>query len=496
MRIGLSIAFMALIAILIVCVFLAWKSNKPIGKSVALLVLSLIPPILGNLFIISSPFRDLSIAGCYIYFIGMNFVMVALIKFIFEYCNLKYGKLIKSILYTILALDTIQILLNTVTGHVFGIELINVYGGDYFRFVPYFGQTIHRVIDYVILSGTLIVLICKAIKVSRVYAEKYLVILLAMLAVGAWQTFYIFSRTPIDISMIGFGIFGVLLFLLAIYYRPLRLMDRMLASIASRIPEALFFFDSSERCIWVNTKATQLLKIENDDLNSVGEILKSKIGDFDTKGHEWEGTITSGKGSNLVSYVVEKHDVTDARKKVVGFYISVRDNSAEERNLQKETYNANHDPLTKALNRAGFDKAIEELDLSKMFLLLIDLDSFKEANDEYGHSVGDQVLIKVVNTISSNFRSDDLVCRIGGDEFAVIISNSDSETPKLVKERVKKINSILTSGEDGLPKVSISAGGAFGKDAENGYELTNNADHAMYSTKFNGKCGFTLFKKR
>ena len=89
-----------------------------------------------------------------------------------------------------------------------------------------------------------------------------------------------------------------------------------------------------------------------------------------------------------------------------------------------------------------------------------------------------------------------MVCRIGGDEFAVIIPNSDSETPKLVKERVKKINSILTSGEDGLPKVSISAGGAFGKDAENGYELTNNADHAMYSTKFNGKCGFTLFKKR
>ena len=453
MRIGLSIAFIALIAILGVCVFLAWKSRKPIGKSVALLVLSLIPPILGNLFIISSPVEPLSVAGCYIYFIGMDFVMVALIRFTIEYCQLPFRKISKVILYTILALDAIQLLVNIGTGHAFGIELINVYGGDYYRFIPYAGQTVHRVVDYAILGATVVIFFYKAFTVSRVYAEKYWVILLAMLAVAAWQTFYIFSRTPLDISMIGFGIFGILLFLLTIYYRPLRLMDRMLASIASRMPEALIFFDTTERCIWINTKARQLLKLEEDDLDSVADILKNKIGDFDSKGKDWEETVTSGEGSDLVSYVVEKHDVTDLRQKTVGFYVSVRDNTAEERNLQKETYNACHDPLTKALNRAGFDKAMEELDLSKMFLLLIDLDSFKEANDVYGHNVGDQVLIKVVETITDNFRSDDFICRIGGDEFAVIIPLSDNETPKLAKERIDRINRILTKGEDGLPGI-------------------------------------------
>ena len=496
MRIGLSIAFVSLIAALIVCAFLSAKSRKSAGKAVAILIISLIPPMFGNLFIISSPVQSLAMTGCYIYFIGMDFVMAALIRFTFDYCDFKHRALFKSVIYSILTLDAIQILLNLATGHVFGMELINVYNGDYWRFIPYAGQYVHRVVDYTILGGVVIAFIYKAVRSPRVYAERYLVVLLAMLAVAAWQSFYIISRTPMDVSMIGFGVFGLLVFILTIYYRPLKLLDRMLASIASKMPEALFFFDTAERCIWLNAKAISLLDVEENRLEEVAGRLKEKIGEFEEKGADWEDTITTGKGSDLTSYVVEKHNVFDARNKVVGFYVSVRDNSQEEQNLQEETYKALHDPLTNALNRAGFDKAMKDLDISKMFLLLIDLDAFKAANDEYGHNVGDQVLIKVVNTISSNFRSDDLVCRIGGDEFAVIIPKSDSGTPAFAKERIDQINKILKDESDKLPTISISAGGAFGKDAENAYELMNNADHAMYETKFNGKCGFTLFRKR
>ena len=61
-----------------------------------------------------------------------------------------------------------------------------------------------------------------------------------MIVGGLWQTFYIFSRTPVDTSMIGFAVFGLLVFFFALYYRPLRLLDRMLANIASELKEALF----------------------------------------------------------------------------------------------------------------------------------------------------------------------------------------------------------------------------------------------------------------
>ena len=502
MRIGLSITFVVVVLLLGVCTFFASRSHKPIGKTVAMLCVSLIVPVLGNLFIISSPVMPLSITGCYLYFIGMNLTMFGLTKFTLEYCSInKNQKLIKIIIYSILILDSVQILVNLFTNHVFIMETIeaNLFGnyvGVYNRFIPKFGLYIHRVIDYSILAGVLVTLIIKAVISPKVYAERYLVILFAMIAVAVWETFYILSRLPIDISMIGFGVFGGLVFLLALYYRPLRLLDRMLAAIASKMTESICFFDTSDRCIWVNNKALELLELDSDELDKVTERLIERIGDFTKKENGWKETITKGSGDEIISFAVEKHAVSDSKNRVVGSYLLIRDNSVEQKTLERETYNANHDALTKALNRAGYDAKMNEIDLEKCFLLLIDLDAFKATNDEHGHTIGDKVLIKIVDIITDHFRKEDYVCRIGGDEFAVIIPNANGNTPYLVKERVDHINKELTDKAAELPLTSISAGGAFGKDAENSYELFNNADHALYETKFNGKCGFTLFKKR
>jgi diguanylate cyclase (GGDEF)-like protein len=138
---------------------------------------------------------------------------------------------------------------------------------------------------------------------------------------------------------------------------------------------------------------------------------------------------------------------------------------------------------------------MEQLDLTKLFLLVIDFDSFKEINDQYGHNIGDLVLVKAANIIKKHFRDSDYVCRIGGDEFTIILPNVEEGVVDIVREKVKLINAELVAPSD-LPSVSISAGGAFGKDAEDAYELFNNADHALYEMKFGGKCGFKLFKKR
>lgn len=495
MRIALSIVYIVLVLILGLCTFLARKSHKSINKALALLVSSLIPPVFGNLCIIASNIETLSIVGCYIYFIGMNYVMFALIQFTYEYCEIpRKANIVKYIVFGLLFLDTVQILINLGTGHVFGIEKIVAYGSDYFKFIPQTGLLIHRILDYLILGAVIIEFIIKAIISPKVYAEKYYVILIAMVAVAAWQTFYIITGTPVDISMIGFAVFGVLVFLLSIYYRPLRLLDRMLATIASRMPEALFFFDTYNRCVWTNKKASEMLLLNEGDVDHVTDLLKLKIGEYIDKEDGWNSNVITGAGENILSYVVEKHSVIDYRGRAVGYYLSVRDNSNEQKTLQKETYNAKHDTLTKALNRAGYDNAMENVEFSKCFLLLIDLDSFKAVNDTNGHVIGDKVLIKVTDAMYKYF-DEDSVCRIGGDEFAIIIQNADEKTVHEVDKRIREMNNELNLKGD-LPPISVSAGGAFGKDAENSYELYNNADHALYETKFKGKRGFTLFKKR
>lgn len=499
MRQLLSIIFVAEIIGLVVCAIISVRSKRKYSNPVAILLFGLIVPVLGNLFIIASDIRDLSLVGCYVYFIGMNIAMFTVFNFCFEYCNFnKKYMWMKYAIAGILVLDTIQLLVNLKTGHAFTLELIhNVYGSDYYRFIPHIGQTIHRVIDYSILAGVLVVFLVRSIIVSRVYRERYMMILLAMIAVSLWQTFYIFSRTPVDFSMIGFAAFGVLMFLLSLYYRPLRLLDRMLAAVASRMPESLFFFDTTGRCVWLNDKAVEFLSLDTSRLNYLEEVpkkLKTKIGNYDEKSGDQSYTLTNGSGENFISYIIEQQNVVDKRKKVVGVYLSIRDNSSEEKLLRRESFKAKHDPLTKILNREGYDLTMEKVDLTKTFLLLIDLDSFKEINDNYGHKVGDQVLIKAVNTMCRFFK-EDFVCRLGGDEFAVIITNSDENIVGIAREKIGRINDELTK-ESELPPVTVSAGGAFGKDAENDYELFNNADHALYETKFAGKKGFTLFKKR
>ena len=330
----------------------------------------------------------------------------------------------------------------------------------------------------------------------RVYAEKYWVILLAMAAVAAWQTFYIFSRTPVDFSMIGFGVFGFLVFALVLYYRPLRALDRMLGVIASRMPEGIIFFDTNDHCIWANKKALNILKMEEDELDNVKKYLNDKFGQPKQKGGEWTQQFICKTGDAFESYELERRDVIDEKNKKVGAYLSIRDSSKEQKTIQRETYNANHDSLTRVLNRAGYDALLDSIDLNKCFLVLFDIDSFKAANDKYGHTTGDKVLVRMVEIVQSYFRGKDYLCRIGGDEFAVVITDANEKTPEFVKDRVANINNYLISGEEELPLCSVSAGGAFGKDAENAYELFNNADHALYETKFSGKCGFSLFKKR
>ena len=494
MRVFFSVVFSVLVLALTICAIISYKSKKRIGKSVSLLLVSLIPPVIGNLFIIASPVDILSTVGCYIYFLGMNGVMYSLLHFAFRYTNIKkHINTFHLIAIVVLVGDAIQLLLNLYTHHAFGMETIEAYNGVYYRFVPYIGQTIHRAIDYTLLGIVFIMFFVKAIRSPRVYAERYWVIFIVMIVITAWQSFYIFSRTPVDRSMIGFGVFGLLVFYFSLYYRPLRLLDRMLGNIASRMPEALFFFDTSGRCIWANKKGQELLNIDHHSYENVPDLLDKRFGELNKEQLEWDKTFSQGNDDNFESYVIEKHAVIDDKEKVVGTVITIRNNTAEQKTLNQETYNATHDPLTGIYNRAGYYAALEKMEVNKCMLLLIDLDAFKDINDTHGHEVGDKVLINVVETIKKYFRDEDYFCRIGGDEFAVLLDNVDERTSDVVAERVKKINEELAHPKSNLPSTTISVGGVYGKDVEDSYQLFKKADHALYHTKFNGKCGFTLY---
>lgn len=490
-RLPFGIMLFVLAIALVICSVKARKSKKVLGRPVSHMISALVPPVVGNMIIILSSNQILSRIGCYIYFLGMDFVMLALIEFTNEYCRLSgKGRKLWRIGEALLAIDFIQLCLNPIFKHAFTTEAIIVEGRDYFRLIPLAGQTFHRVVDYGILAIAIIIFLVKLLDSPKIESERYSVILLTMVFTTIWESAYIFSRAPVDRAMVGFGVFGLLIYYLALHYRPLRLLDRILAQMASNLPEALFFFDSFGQCIWANNPGIKLAELDGYNFEPAYLKLREMFGsDFnisDSERHSVYSTETK-KG-----YVLQRQLVNDDKGRLIGSFLSVRDNTEEQEALRKEIYKATHDSLTSLHNRAGYNFLLSTLDLSNTYLLVIDVDSFKSINDNYGHEVGDKVLQKVAKTIKGNFRSNDYVCRIGGDEFVVFIANTDDDQRQIIIDRVAQINAELADSSDSLPPVSVSVGAVMGSEDTDAKELFEKADRALYERKRNGKNGITF----
>ena len=157
-------------------------------------------------------------------------------------------------------------------------------------------------------------------------------------------------------------------------------------------------------------------------------------------------------------------------------------------------HEAEHDALTDALNRGSFDKVLDiyEKGQKPFAMILCDVDTFKSVNDTYGHAVGDAILKKVASLLKTTFRSIDYVCRIGGDEFAVIMVDMNTELDYTIREKIAAVNEALYNPEDGLPAVSLSVGVAITDRRDPGESIFKDADKALYHIKQNGRhgCGF------
>ncbi len=163
------------------------------------------------------------------------------------------------------------------------------------------------------------------------------------------------------------------------------------------------------------------------------------------------------------------------------------------RNKTRLEFKAEHDALTGALNRAAFDRVMSSAPEGKVSVILLDVDNFKQINDNYGHLAGDQVLRELVGAMHDNFRSEDSIFRIGGDEFAIVLFGIDENSKQILQNKFNSINaSLAEDAKNGAPEVTISAGVAFGEVLSAG--LLENVDAALYESKAAGKSCCSFFK--
>lgn len=155
---------------------------------------------------------------------------------------------------------------------------------------------------------------------------------------------------------------------------------------------------------------------------------------------------------------------------------------------------ANTDMLTGLRNRRRFNEMADGMlarsrgGKQMLWLLMIDIDHFKNINDRYGHDVGDRVLQQVSRVLHDTLRGDDIIARYGGEEFCVLLPDTDAHAAGAAAQRLLKAVSLLRVGPEADHRVTVSIGAAALDDDRASLEgLLKHADLALYQAKCAGR---------
>lgn len=289
---------------------------------------------------------------------------------------------------------------------------------------------------------------------------------------------------------------------------PVRLLAAALGAMASSV----FITDTNGTILWVNDAFTRLSGYTSlEAVGSTPAILNSGRQDRLYYGLLWE-TILAGKVWQ--GEVIDRHKtgslyVVDEiitplfdQDGVVSHFVALQHDITERRlESERDRYLAYHDVLTGLPNRASFllmlhlALARARRDTGRLALLFIDLDKFKPVNDEFGHHAGDQLLSAVGARLRASIRKTDVVARIGGDEFVVVLHDKVSHAfaCKLAEKLLSKLARQFIIGPHRIC-IAGSIGLAFyPDDGLSVDQMLINADAAMYHAKVRGGGAYRCF---
>lgn len=180
-------------------------------------------------------------------------------------------------------------------------------------------------------------------------------------------------------------------------------------------------------------------------------------------------------------YLTTVKPILNGKNEVVSV-ICISKEITDRKQMEQELQNlSTHDTLTGLYNRNFFETEMARIQLGRLFpisIVVADVDNLKTVNDHYGHSAGDELLRKVAQQLRQTFRAEDIVARIGGDEFAVLLPEMDEKASEAIVSRMRADMAKLQD-----PLIGLSIGLAVGKEGSNLSDVMRQADDQMYQDK-------------
>lgn len=201
-------------------------------------------------------------------------------------------------------------------------------------------------------------------------------------------------------------------------------------------------------------------------------------------GEEWKGELANKRKNGSIYWeVVKICPLRDSDNVVTGFLKVSQDITERKQYEESLQYLGTHDPLTGLFNRAYFDAELQRIESGREYpvsIVMADIDGLKGVNDSRGHDEGDRLIKGAAEVLLSAFRSSDVVARIGGDEFAVLLSRTDHDAVIAAIQRVKNCE---TDPKLGNFARSLSLGAATAAHPDELMDSMKLADRLMYKDK-------------
>lgn len=388
-----------------------------------------------------------------------------------------------------------------------------------------FYYTIHTAYSYFSVGIGLFCFLYFSVKNYGFFSRQLILIFFAILialVADSFSTFHIFNWSA-AIENIIFSITVILFILAIVRYNFLTVVPIALRKVVDIISDMyvvfseeyeIIDFNSAFEMTWLGSRKdgiNEVLKQNCPDFDEIkfGVLINQAVHEQDKRSFQIQRT--SGVKKNYYQAEITPVIVSD---KLVGIIMLIKDITEQKSNLEevvrlneKLQSLATKDWLTQAYNRYYFDELLErqierfnklqacntdEINYNCSFgLIMFDIDYFKIYNDINGHQAGDELLQTIVNVVKYVLSSDDILCRYGGEEFAVICCNIKAEGVGTLAEKIREaVEEYEFNFQDTQPtgNLTISVGTAyFVPSCSEKYELIEKADQNLYVAKSTGK---------
>lgn len=291
--------------------------------------------------------------------------------------------------------------------------------------------------------------------------------------------------------------------------------DAVYHAILDHVEDGIYFVDRRRRVVLWNRGAEKITGFSRNEI--VGDLCGNhRLCHVDesgrllcTSGCPIQVALDTGVPLDIEAYLqhrlghripvrIRTSPLRDRQNQLVGaveIFRSTSELRRQDQLIEELAHLAMIDDLTRLPNRRHFDLQLDRrlAELNRFGwpfgVLMIDLDNFKEVNDQFGHQVGDEALRMVARTLSANCRAFDTVARWGGEEFGAIIANVHEEELRTVAEKLRamvEVSALSVAQHESL-RITVSIGCAVAKANEVAAELVKRADDMLYAAKHGGR---------